>query len=1327
MSETGNNRQFRTTRPLVLYVFTIDDGQHQGCVKIGQTHLPDGFAGQNEPGSEALTRAAQARYPESVTLAIRLRWLYAEQGDWPVCHNSESISDKRIHEVLLRSGVERKEFTGLDGRPQEWFVTDVETAKRAIAAFKTGKHCLSPNEISVGRTPKILREEQQTAVDLATRIFGKGGTRAVLWDCKPRFGKTLSALTVVKRLNVRRTLIVTHRPDVESEWHDEFCDLFCEAGTEFVYGSRKEGETFADFKRKTKEDEEWKDKRLVYFMSMQDLRGSRKAGGKMAKNDAEFQEKWDLVVVDEGHEGTQTKLGKAVISVLGKRNPRLWQLWLSGTPFNLVNRGEFSADNTAVWNYIDEQRRKREWAASHPGETNPYEDLPTMNYRLYDLGRLLRTDYGDKVFTFDEFMRVDSSTKRFTHEDDVRRFLDLLCTTDEDCLYPFANVEFQDMFRHTLWRVPGIEAGRALSGLLQAHPVFGHFRVVNICGPGDDDDPDKDRKAKIKVRKAIGQFRHTITLTCGRLTTGSTIPQWTAVFMLYGAKTVSLASYMQTAFRAQNPATIDGKSKTDCYVFDFAPDRALQMYYDTAVNTAAAKGSSESGKVHRVIGEMTNYCPIISYDGSTTHKYDMESLYAKLNDLQLQRIVSRSFASSELYVTARLENIDDEAWAILQQLPDPARRQEKQDGTIVTNNEGFSGKRQSKSGGGGGGDGGDDGGRGGKSVAQKRQEEAQKRLDAVSSRLPLIVYALRLTDGTEVTLDDILALDDASWRAFMPAEVDKALFSKLMPYYNADRFQAAAHRLREMTAQLDTLPVEERVEQVAKIVGLMSKPAEDCVFTPWKTVCLHLGKALGPPAVYRQTGTQGMPTARILDICSKTGLYSLYSARELYRTALRSRGDEAGSLSTDEQRRIWDEILAKNIYAVCGTPLTEAITRRTLADFRDVTLNVACIPDISRRVVKPKKENEPNPVPQLTRDLKTPKTYNPNNTGPMIDFDAVVGNPPYQVEGNNNSRKLPLYHHFYDVAMAVAPRVTLITPSRFLFNAGMTPKAWNHKMLHDPHFRVVYHAVKPADLFDEVDIKGGVAIGLHDETQTFGAIGTYTHYDELNAMLAHVCDKEGDDYENMTEITSPQGIYRFTDKFFEDFPKAEEYQGKGTGTKITSSVFESLTNAFLPEPPADKERYYEFMGRAGGERVRRWVRREYIISNDFLTSWNVLVPEANGTGAIGEVLSTPVIGQPVIGHTDTFISVGQFQTGAEAEACMKYVKSKFARTMLGILKATQHTPRDCWRYVPLQDFTPQSDIDWSQPVSDIDRQLYRKYGLSEKETAFVEKMIRPME
>lgn len=338
-------------------------------------------------------------------------------------------------------------------------------------------------------------------------------------------------------------------------------------------------------------------------------------------------------------------------------------------------------------------------------------------------------------------------------------------------------------------------------------------------------------------------------------------------------------------------------------------------------------------------------------------------------------------------------------------------------------------------------------------------------------------------------------------------------------------------------------------------------------------------------------------------------------------------------------------------------------------------------------------------------------------------FDFVIGNPPYQEMSELNSRQEPVYHKFMDAVYPISDCVELITPARFLFDAGQTPKEWNRKMLHDEHLKILEYVSDPKSVFSNVEIKGGVAISLRNQNKKLGPIKVFTKHPQMNLIVNKVFQQHDDD-DFLSKIVAPRGNYRFTDAFFEENPKAKEVLGKGTANMIASNAVNNLSTIFRDKPL--DETYIRLLGREGNARVYKWLPRKYVIINEYLDYFNVAIPEANGMGTFGEVLSSPIILKPNEGATDTFISIGFFASKEEVEALLKYIKTKFARALLSIKKATQHTSKNVWTCVPLQDFSADSDINWSLSVHGIDLQLYRKYGLDQAEIDFIEKNVKEM-
>lgn len=351
---------------------------------------------------------------------------------------------------------------------------------------------------------------------------------------------------------------------------------------------------------------------------------------------------------------------------------------------------------------------------------------------------------------------------------------------------------------------------------------------------------------------------------------------------------------------------------------------------------------------------------------------------------------------------------------------------------------------------------------------------------------------------------------------------------------------------------------------------------------------------------------------------------------------------------------------------------------------------------------------------RLFKDLK--------KRGKGMKFDYVIGNPPYQQDSvGANESDTPLYHYLYQASMQVASKVELITPARFLFNAGATPKDWNEAMLNDEHFKVLFYESKSDKVFSNKDIKGGIAITYHDITKKYGAIEVFTAFPELNSIKRKV---EGFGENSLSDVVTNRGLYRYSKLAYDEQPNE---LAKTADARIAPSAFERMPALFTDAKPDDGYDYIQIFGLLKGERCYRWFRRDYVKEVPNLFKYKIMIPKANGSGAIGEVLSTPLVGTPLVGFTETFISIGETDSKEEANAILKYVKTKFARTMLGILKVTQNNAKPTWKYVPQQDFTSTSDIDWSKSIAEIDRQLYKKYGLTPDEIKFIETHVKEME
>lgn len=338
-------------------------------------------------------------------------------------------------------------------------------------------------------------------------------------------------------------------------------------------------------------------------------------------------------------------------------------------------------------------------------------------------------------------------------------------------------------------------------------------------------------------------------------------------------------------------------------------------------------------------------------------------------------------------------------------------------------------------------------------------------------------------------------------------------------------------------------------------------------------------------------------------------------------------------------------------------------------------------------------------------------------------FDFCIGNPPYQETLQNTSDK-PVYNDFMDASYSIASIVELITPARFLFDAGKTPKIWNEKMLNDPHLKVLHYESNSALFFANTDIKGGVAITYYNDKIEYGSIGSFTPYKELNSILKKI--KTDDTFCSICKIIITSFAYRYTEQLHMDYPEAEQCLSIGHKYDIKSNAFDRLPMVFSDEKPNDNNKYIQILGRQNNVRLRKYIKENYVNKVENLDKYKLFMSKANGTGAFGEILTLPDLCEPGVGATESFVGIGLFDTKAEAENLLKYIKTKFMRALLGVVKITQDLTPAKWKYVPLQDFSASSDIDWSKSIHEIDLQLYHKYNLNDEEITFIEENVKEM-
>lgn len=1305
----------------LIYVFRINDTAHRGCLKIGEATCEDENVFGLSPNSKALNEAARKRINQyTQTAGIAYDLLYTEL----TVYNRgglRSFNDKEVHNVLERSGIKKKVFDTVN-KANEWFITDLETVKRAITAVKEGRSSLSSVEVTREYSPIIFRPEQQEAISKTKKQFKKGNQ--MLWNAKMRFGKTLSALQVVKDMEFQRTLILTHRPVVDAGWFEDFGKIFYDR-KDFAYGSKNNGESYSSLERRA----ESHGLHYVYFASMQDLRGSELVGGNFDKNNEVFATDWDLIIVDEAHEGTQTELGKAVMGELVKEQTKV--LRLSGTPFNLLD--DFKEDEIYTWDYVMEQRAKVSWDELHFGDPNPYASLPTLNIYTYDLGRLLHEFVDEDVaFNFREFFRVNEAGG-FCHEKDVRAFLNLLTKEDKDSLYPYANEEYRNIFRHTLWMVPGVKEARALSAMLQTHPVFQHFKVVNVAGDGDQDEESRD--ALEAVEQAIGKdpdATRTITLSCGRLTTGVSVKAWTAVFMLSGSYNTAASSYMQTIFRVQTPAIINGRMKEQCYVFDFAPDRTLKVIAETAKISSKAGKTSQSDR--KAMGEFINFCPIISIEGSQMNRFDVPRMLEQLKRVYVERVVRNGFEDNSLYndELMKLDDLELQEFDDLKKIIGQTKAMPKTNQVDINsqglNNEEYEEKEKLE-----------------KKPKKELTEEERKRLEelkkktknreaaisilrGISIRMPLLIYGAELSDESqEITIDNFASLiDPQSWEEFMPKGVTKQKFNSFKKYYDPEIFCAAGKRIRAMARAADKLSIEERIERITDIFSTFRNPDKETVLTPWRVVNMHLGDCLGGYNFYdteyqnviseprfigkgEVTAEVFSPESRILEINSKSGLYPLYMAYGIYRT--RAKASLFAVETVEEQQAVWDKVIAENIFVICKTPMAKSITKRTLAGFRKAKVNTRYFEDLINQI-----KNKPeNFIAKVAKGHSYWKAIDNDN----MKFNAIVGNPPYQEvvaqkeTENGQKRSSSIFQYFQLISERLGRYTSLIYPgARWIHRSGKGLEKFGLTQINDSHLTLLEFFPCSTDIFQEVAIADGISIVLKDMNKAqpgfkyiYSKNGnkieinancpgeTLFSLNPCNLEIAKKLDAIILKYACLHDSVLSQKLFAIESDFVERNPSLVREYNDGDYFNPDTEI-KLFTN--------DKA------GKSG--RTHWYITDKNVITSgrEYLNKWKVIVSSANAGGQKRSNQIAIVDNYSAFGRSR--VALKTFATEKEAQNFFKYATSEVIRFAFLL---TDESLTSLAKKVPdLLDYSDENGIiDYNK---DINTQLYELFDIDKK-------------
>lgn len=1415
MSENTTIKTTKTIYPQIYAYVLPEYKPNEGWIKIGYTER----------------RNVDERIRQQThTAGLTYSKLWSEPAKF---HNSDEwFIDTHLHAYLRR-------FKRVDQRPNtEWFYYD-GTPGQAHADFDEFRR----KKLSqAGKQLEYrLRAEQEAAVSKAFDYAAAHQGGEFLWNAKPRFGKTLASYDLARRMGAKMVLIVTNRPAIANSWFDDF-ESFIAWQTDYRFVSTTD--TLKDRPVLTREqfnkenDERPLDNQLgcIAFISLQDLKGANGFGGYIDKLQWVKDLTWDLLIIDEAHEGVDTFKTDVAFNNI-KRN---FTLHLSGTPFKALASGKFSQPQIYNWTYADEQDAKESWPEESE-ENNPYEGLPRLNLFSYQMSRMITDEVNkgadidgeniDFAFDLNEFFATNDGG-RFIHEKEVSEWLDKLTRNEK---YPFSTPELRTELKHTLWLLNRVASAKALEKLLRSHPVFEHYEIVLAAGDGKtEDDAIVTEKAFDRVKAAIKAHDRTITLTVGQLTTGVTVPEWTGVMMLSNIKSPSL--YMQSAFRAQNQWSYDAggekQRKQNAYVFDFAPERTLIIYDEFANNlkSETADGGGTTGTREDNIRQLLNFFPVIAEDEEgRMAELDVRQVLTIPKTIKAQEVVKRGFMSNLLFQNISGIFASQEARDILQQLNPvapgkvtPSQTSAPIDTKKVTvDDEGNArvdpaivvAQTDARFGEKVYGDLADMASRAAaqpspgltdaiasafadgilssvKSLARENAVTAAQAEQVVKNNAIILAREVEMVKKqadikeieARVAYEKQVAAAASNRLAVIEAEKRfKEVKQEIADTLRQDLAGKVAEKAKELT-QKSTEQILQKAEEKKKTtveddirarlrgfartipsflmaygepsttLASFDEKIKDEVFKEVTGITLDQFRALRDiynffdPVVFDESVQEFLRKKAeladyfddshgedIFDYIPPQRTNQIYTPKWVVKMMVDKLEEENPGLFTHKEKTFAD------LYVKSGLYLAE-IVKRLYKGLEDI------IPD-QRARLKHILEHQvygfaPSEIiyriarnfvfggfPDISdshlqcRDL----TETARNGGDLgMKFDVVVGNPPYQGEQIGTNTQAPsIYNYFYDLAEKLSPKYCLISPARFLVNQGTTPKTWNLKMLCDEHLSIEYFNEKSDEVFPNTDIKGGVVVIYRDKKKIYEAIDIFIPFEELRSIyykVKNISDK------NISYLVFSPDSYRFVDTLFKENPILVGRTDNQHARAVSTVVFDRYPEVFFDDKPTDGEDYIQIFGRINGERTYKYIKRKYLAPHPNLDKWKVFVPGANGTGSLGEALSTPVVGQPFVGHNQTFMSLGAFRSEFEGLALLNYVKTKFSRAMLGIMKKTQHNePPHTWSKIPMQDFTPKSDIDWTQSIPNIDRQLYAKYGLDEKEIAFIEEKVKAMD
>lgn len=1197
-----------------------------------------------------------------------------------------------------------------------------------------------------------LRPNQGAAVDSFINAV-KNGRRNLLMYAVMRFGKSFTSLCCALKMNAKTVLVVSAKADVKDEWKKTVES----AGNFYEYVFLESSDLLANENVISEKHSEGK--KVVIFLTLQDLQGDNIKD----KHKELFGEQIDLLIVDETHFGARAESFGKILKNAGydktdekniseledenidfvdadveikKINAKI-RLHLSGTPYRILMGSEFEKEDIVSFvQFSDIVKEQEEWDKKYLNNDdvnewdNPYYGFPQMVRFAFNPNKSSREKMealkkSGVSFAFSKLLEpisikkdaINQGHKKFINESEILDLLRVIDGSKEDeellGFLDYDKIKEGKMCRHMVMVLPYCASCDAMEELIRTNKdIFknlNEYEIINISGVEARREYSKPDDIKRKIKECEEKNQKTLTLTVNRMLTGSTVEQWDT--MLYFKDTASPQEYDQSIFRLQNQyvRTLSSENgfikenlKPQTLLVDFDPNRLFRMQEQKSLIYNVNTEENGNSKLKERIVEELRISPIIMMNHNKIKQVDATNILEAVSEYNNQRSVSDEVVDIPVDL-ALLNDVDIrkviEAQAEFNSKQGLTIDPNQGDGEDLDTEEPKDDKKDS----------GDKRGTPTEDYTESKTDDEVKKLESqIKTYYQRLLFYSFLTKDKVSSLDDILNTLDKfdNQRIAKNLYLEKGVLQKIsnrMDPFKRSSLDYKIQNISRLASDECVAPLDRAMTSIKKF----NRMSESEVITPSK-VCDEM-VALLPEEGLRECVEKQY---KFLDIASKSGEYAV----SLYKRLTTELG-----YSHEDVEDI--------IYSIPTSSIAYEFTRRF---YEILNLNVDNIASgfNAYDLIELKDENGEVVYKKINDLLKQEKKFSEITLGneikageSKVKFGAVIGNPPYQASAQGTSSSDdPIYHLFLEISHYIGEKVVLITPARFLFDAGKTPSDWNKKMLNDPHLRVPFFTSDSAKVFKDILIPGGIAITYRDSKVECGKIGEFVSYPELNVIKNKVWRKKQD---SIRTIIYNQNKFNL-DMLYSDYPEYESIIGSnGRDRRFRQIIMERL-DVFTEQK--NNEESIRVLGLIKRARSYRYIPRKYVEDEIWIDKYKVFVPFSNGaSGTLGDeparMISKPVLGVPGDGMTQTFIGFGAFDSQFEARSLLKYIKTKFCRILLAILKVTQGNKSETWKYVPIQDFSRKSDIDWDKSIEEIDKQLYRKYDLSEEDVDFINKRI----